>query len=371
MSHVRGTFGVTATLDRAAAPRIAWKEVLGMTLGVPLCLYLLHSQDPFLLRTEFPWLVLLSLLVGAQHGAAAGAASAALLGAGAWLSGFYIATSAQPAALMAWAAGALATGVISGHFRDRAEARLSALRAQAEDEASRLSRLSRAHAVLKLSHQKLEERLSAQSWSLGAALADATRQMAAQPALSECGRVVLHVLANHAMVQSASLLLRAAGRARDDGQLELTAQSGPPRVPDVRHPLVQRALASGRLVAVDGSGDGAEPSILAAVPLVSAAGRQLGVLVVHEMPFMAFHAAQLRNVAALVAHLSDLLAERGAVPKSENPAEGARRTSSGRGDTRADVLAEAGEGAAAAESDFSGTRTGTRVRPGVARSARA
>lgn len=336
-----------ATASKPRAPSIerqTWIEIVGISVLVPLVIYCFQPRDPFLLNASFPWLVLIPLLIGAQHGVRGSVASGALLCLGAWLLG------GHGAALAAWCAGCIAAGVISGYCRDRIGARLAESSQLAREYGARLTRLSRAHAVLKLSHQKLEERLSAQSWSLAAAAREAEQRLSTCESLNAAARIALDVICNHAMVQSASLLLSPiTGRAtsEDANALELRGQIGPARSVDVRNPLIQRALSTGKLVAIDVHADAsADPSVLAAVPLAAASGAKLGVLVVHEMPFMAFQAGHLKNLASIALYIGDLIA-----------------------DSR--LGAGSGECPAADAEVFDGTRTGTRVREPAARSARA
>jgi len=350
--------------------RRKWLEILGITACVPLAIYCFHSRDPFLLRGGFPWLVLIPLLIGAQHGILAAVASSALLSLAAWSLGGHSA----PEAIGAWSGGCLAAGVISGHFRDRICARLAHLSQQVEDDGARLVRLTRAHAVLKLSHQRLEERVSAQSWSLAAAVTDAKQRLVTCDSLASAGNVALNVFFNHAMVQSASLLLGPiTGHPTNDAlALELQGQLGPKRSVDVRHPLIERALASGRLVAIDVHADsGADSSILAVVPLRAASGAALGVLAVHEMPFMAFQAGHLKNLAVLALHLTDLIFDRD-LPANAQPLE-LPAAAAAPGNHPAPAVprprAKRGDEAPTADTEFTGTRTGTRVRQPVARSA--
>src|SRR5690606_10336043 len=61
-------------------------------------------------------------------------------------------------------------------------------------------------------------------------------------------------------------------------------------------------------VALDGeSADGLEHDVLAVAPLVAASGRLLGLVAIHEMPFMAFQAESLKGLAAVTALLADML----------------------------------------------------------------
>ena len=296
--------------SRADSALWGWGEVLALTLLAPLGIACVAPHDPLLLDAAFPWLVLVPLLLGAQHGALAGAASAALLVAVGVLHAGLAGGSVRPG-LAAFGGGCAAIGVIAGFFRDRVQARLAQLGQESRESARRLSRLGRSHVVLELSHRRLEERLAARNWSIASAFRDAQRALAGGPSLATVGDVVLGVLSNHAFVQSATLV---GATESNDGRYELRASTSfnGPRHVDLEHRLVQRALASGRLVALDAENVDleADESIVAVAPLRSVGGRLLGLVLVHEMPFMAFQAENLENLAALTALLADMLEER-------------------------------------------------------------
>lgn len=382
----------------AISARPSWREVLCVSLLPPLIAALLVPDDPLLIQGNFPWFVLLPLLVGVQHGAlAATLSSALLLGVGGlhhWLTGQLQTLSA----LGAFAGGCLATGVIAGHSHDRVQARLVRSIEQAADHARRLARLSRAHAVVKLSHQKLEERLCAGNWSLVNAFEETRRELHGATSLSAVAEVVLNVLANHAMVQSATLVGVAAVDRRGNIELEPIASIGNPPTLDLRHRLVQRALVTGRLVALDAESTdgGADNSVLCVAPLATASGKLVGLVLVHEMPFMAFQAENLKSLAALTALLADMLEEHLVEPRIDEhplslvPERRLRVLDATGAEPEDGLLGEAFPGAAFAEpgspesaelesgyrdgepggeGDFAGKRTGTHRRRPIAQSA--
>jgi len=219
--------------------------------------------------------------------------------------------------------------------------------------------------VLRVSHQKLEERLSAQGWSLESAVEDTRQQLASSASLPTLCESILNILSNHAMVQSATLFTVVSAGTGDPLPCELAvaAKLGTPPSVDARHRLISRALATGRLVALDAESTelGSDESVLVAVPLVAPSGRAFGVVVVHEMPFMAFQTTNLKMLAALCAHLADVLAER-LQPEAGPLAKAA--------DLNAplSLVGSAPAGFAPAE-PFVGTRTGTHRRRNVAQSA--
>jgi hypothetical protein len=387
----------------AASPARSVCEVLGSSLIPALVGARLAPADPLLIHGSFPWLVLVPLLVGVQHGALAATLSSGLLLS---VGGIQLLVAGQQGAvpgLAAFAGGCLAVGIIAGHFHDRVQGRLARLSQQAADAARRLSRLSRAHAVVKLSHQKLEQRLAAGNWSLVSAFEDARRELGEATSLSAVGEVVLNVLSNHAMVQSATLLAVVSVDRRGRIELRPSASIGAPPATDLQHRLILRALATGRLVALDSEaadGDAKEQTVLAVAPLVAASGKVLGLISIHEMPFMAFQAESLKGLAALTALLADMLEDHfakdlgvaeqdaearsgeqhlslvperalSAVPVHEQPIEPVSAESGPPADSEVVVAGSAeGDDLDTAHGDeFVGTRTGTHRRRGVAQSA--
>lgn len=371
------------------APRSGWLEVVALSLLTPLAIACVAPGDPLLSGAPFPWLALVPLLLGAWHGALAGALSTALLvSAGA----VYVELTNGPELhdLVSFAGGCLAIGVLSGFFRDRMQARWVSLEQQSQASARELSRVGRAHVVLELSHRQLEERLAARNWSIAAAFRDAQRALAGNASLATVGDVVLGVLSNHAFVQSATLV---SATELADGRYELrasTSKNGPTQL-DLEHRLVQRALATGRLVALDAEGADLEAgeSIVAVAPLRSVGGTLLGLVLVHEMPFLAFQAENLENLAALTALLADVLEDRfvdaavrealiEAAPLAEAAAaaapvaEGAARSSPRATEASAEEVPRSGLRSSVGlrrGRGWTGTRTGTHRRRRFAQSA--
>jgi hypothetical protein len=279
-----------------------------ITLSAPGAGWVYHAADPFWIHARLPWLLLLPLLCGAQYGMAHGIASGALLSV---LALGHAAGSghAEWVAVSNWSLGCLIVGAIVGLFRDAAERRRAHLTEDVAHMTEALQRAQRTAHVLQLSHARLEERLSATRWSLVGSLEAAGRRMQEITTTQELGDVLLDVLASQAMVQSASLFW---------GGIETplrtpVATLGEKRAGAFLHPLVRRARLTGKLVAV---GDPAVPrgsvksDVLAAVPLLTSDGRTMGVVAIHQMPFIAFQSEQLRNLLVIAAQLTDMMDDR-------------------------------------------------------------
>lgn len=279
-----------------------WLETAIITL-VPIALALLfRPEDPLFVRSDFPWLLLGPLLVGLRYGFAHGFAS-----------GLFIALAmglrprlgqldeGVPGARMV---GTLVVGMLAGEFSDRWLRRIQRLRVVGRYRQQRLEEFSRAYHLLKVSHDRLEERMAGNTTSLRGALLSLRRLLTSTGSadLSHVGEAVMDLFAEHGWVQVAGLhALDRNGRPLSAP----TAHLGAPIRIDDQLLLVQRALTTRALVTVRELPESQGP--LAAVPLEAIDGELLGIVVIHEMPFVAFTEEHLHLLVVLGGHTADLL----------------------------------------------------------------
>ena len=284
---------------------VSWIETIMFSITAPFVGWLLMHDDPFLVTAKFPWIALVPLFIGLQHGFSPAVVSSALLITGAVVNAQLFGITPMNT-IAAWAIGCLVLGLATGGLRDRLNRRVTELTKSNDERGVRLDRIERAYCVLNLSHTKLEERLAAERWSLQSAVEDAERRISASTmtSLAEVGEILLAVFANHGMVQCASLYLSPTPLALPSTPTAVLGR----KYPSVAmHPLVQRALSAGRLASITGKSPGilGNRDVLAAVPLMTSSKRCIGVIAVHDMPFMAFHAEHLANLALLAGRLAD------------------------------------------------------------------
>lgn len=287
-----------------------WLETLTITMAAPLLGLLASRSDPYLVHASFPWLVLVPLLVGAKHGLAPALVSAVLLSAG-------MLTLAQRAhelspELASWVLGCLVAGAIAGQFRDAAKRRRWLLQERANGLALQLERVQRARELLELSHVRLQQRMAAPPSSIEASMEDAEGRMAELSTAEDLGRALLDVLASQGIVQAASLYRMQAGRTLSPLPI---AKLGSRSAATHPHALVLRAVASRRFAAAVDDEQAArvavrDQSVVAALPLLTASSKLVGVIAVHRMPFMAFAPEQVRNTHLLASYLADLMEDR-------------------------------------------------------------
>ncbi|MET0391048.1 MAG: hypothetical protein ABW321_34065, partial [Polyangiales bacterium] len=292
--------------DSTTSPLIGWLETCVITLAGPAAGFAFHKADPFFLHSSMPWLVLVPLLVGAQHGLLHGLVSSVLLALFAF--GHGVGTSHFASiAFSHWCLGGLLTGAIAGQFRDMHARRQRTAVTETVRLSERLERSERTGQILTLSHSRLEERLAAMRWSLSGSLAEAQRRMQERRSRRELGEIMLEVLASQAMVNAASLYWVSADRLLPQAVAVLGASFGSSQL----HPLVVRAFRSQRLTTLTDAASGErEGAVLAAVPVLTSAGQVVGVVAIHQMSFMAFQAEQLSSLMLTVGQLGDMMNDR-------------------------------------------------------------
>jgi hypothetical protein len=283
-------------------------ETLAITCSGPALGMAFHPKDPFWMHAPVPWLLLLPLLCGAQYGLSHAVISSGLLSAIAYVFGRN-AGQLDTVLLSSWGLGGLIVGAIAGQFRDVREERAQRANTLIAHLSERVERSERTGRLLKLSHDRLEERLAATRWSLGGSVEVAQRKMQALCSRRELGEALLDVLASQAMVQVASLYWAGSGLLLPFAVSSL----GSPRASQNLPVLVARAWKTRKLAAVGDinavtSGD--DGAVLAAVPVITSSGHMVGVVAIHQMPFMAFQAEQLRSLLVVVGQLGDMMNDR-------------------------------------------------------------
>jgi hypothetical protein len=284
-----------------------WLETLAIiVIGTGLSMEL-SSADHWRSGSVTSFLLLLPVLCGAQYGLMHGAISGALLST----LTFVLADAygrALPAELTSWSIACIGIGAVAGQFRDMAERRRRVLTHGNRVLEEQLERAKRNVLTLKLSHAQLEERLAARRWSFASSLEMAEQRMQTLSSPRELGEALLELLASQAMVQAASLYAVKGGALLPAP----VATLGQGKSDAHGHALVARALQTKRLAAIaDPAGPiPFDPSVLAAVPLLTSAGDLIGVVAIHQLPFIAFNSQQLRKLLLIAAQLTDLMQDR-------------------------------------------------------------
>ena len=298
-------------LARPVRSSLAWLETPLITgLLLALCFWA-APEDPLFL-TGFPWPILAPLMLGVRYGFfQALISSAIIIGAVFLLRSTGLSGYAELPA--SYIIGMLVSSMVVGEFRDLWDRRLQRLQMANEYRQYRLDEFTRAYQVLRISHDRLEQRVAASEQSLRSSLL-LLRKRAQQ--LSEKGTLltpmaesILAVLAQYGSFNAAAIYA-----VDDEGELQgkPLAVLGEMGTLDSNDLLVQLCLEKGDVVSVrealiEQGKDASLSSLQACVPLIDADDRLLAVVAVKSMPFFAFNERTFSLLALLGGHVADLL----------------------------------------------------------------
>ncbi|MFO7705371.1 MAG: PelD GGDEF domain-containing protein [Halopseudomonas sp.] len=294
---------------RASEP-VAWVETILLTaLAVGLGIYFV-PEDPLQVY-EFPWPLLAPLLVGLRYGFFKALVSAGLLIAAVLLlreSGLPV-YERMPST---WIIGMLVTSLVVGEFRDLWGRRLQRLQMANEYRQYRLDEFTRAHQILRLSHDRLELRVAGSDQSLRSSLLilrERLRELKPKgDPLIAMAQPIIELLGQYGSLGIAGLY------AVKDGRMESRplATLGAMGALEPGDKMVCLCLEKGDLVSIREEflerGDQKQfSSLQVCVPLIDTEHQILGILAVRQMPFFVFNDRTFSLLALLAGHVADLL----------------------------------------------------------------
>jgi polysaccharide biosynthesis protein PelD len=288
---------------------LALVEAVVLTLVLPLLGYAIDRSDPFFLHHGFPWIIAAPLLLGLRHGFAPALTSAVLLDgmmAAAWRSQRF-SMEALPGETMI---GLTALAMITGQFSDVWKRELVRLDGGFEVLRKQLAELMRAHFLLELSHDRIEERIGKGTPNLRDALVAVQRSVAGRPiaSIADLSDAIVDVFATYTMVEVASVHAIVDGRV----VVEPVARIGRPAPLDPNDAQVREALATKKLTHIRGGASFesgvTRTKLLAVVPFVDSKSRLRGLLAIESIPLLAFERRNLEALALLGGRFGDALA---------------------------------------------------------------
>jgi polysaccharide biosynthesis protein PelD len=278
--------------------------------------WLIDPGDPFF-TSGFPWVVMAPLLLGLQNGFRyALVSSLCLLGGAAAHWRFVHAGAGTLPVEYLLSVGLL--GPLAGEYRNKWQRAFDATRRDSQQRGQRLEQVARAYHLLERSHTELEQRIAGGGRSLEAALVHvhARLRRSGARALAEAGDSILQLVSHYGQVQVATLYrVRTGGGLGPGGErsmaeLEVVASLGQAAEVDLEHPMVRDALDSREVTSVREERMAIRDSApLACVPLVDSSDHLWGVILVHEMPFVAMSEQNMKLLAVLGGRVGDWLAE--------------------------------------------------------------
>ena len=306
----------TPHMDYTLAPRAnglaSWLETLLVTaLAIGLGVWL-TPDDPLQLHGDFPWTLLAPLLISVRYGFVRGLASASLV----VLTFFVLRQQGLPVyanIAPSFIVGVLVCTMVVGEVRDLWERRLQRLQMANNYRQYRLDEFTRHHQVLRVSHDRLEQRVAGSDQSLRSSLLGLRERLRAlqsnTDSLAAMADPVLAILSQYGSLRVAGLYRVHEQRQVIPIALATMGVMGPL---DVEDSLIKLCLERGELVSVrsnltDNGEQSDFSSLQACVPLMDTEGRILAILAVRQMPFFAFQERTLSLLALLAGHIADLL----------------------------------------------------------------
>lgn len=303
-------------MDYRLAPRasglLSWLETLlicALAIGPGLWL---TPADPMQVYADFPWPVLAPILLGVRYGFVRGLFSATLLVL-AYLTLRRTGLPAYEQIAPSYIVGMLVCGMLVGEVRDLWERRLQRLEMANEYRQYRLDEFTRAHQILRVSHDRLEQRIAGSDQSLRSSLLGLRARLRAvagdEDPLKALAEPILSLLGQYGSLRVAGLYRVDADRQLHSEPLEALGTMGEL---DGNDSLVKLCLERNELISVreellDDSEHGRFSALQVCVPLINTEGRLLAVLAVRQMPFFAFQERTLSLLALLAGHIADLL----------------------------------------------------------------
>lgn len=321
-----------AALAGNAGSRRWWLDMLLLAVLLPLAGVVLHPQDPLLLATGMPWLLMAGpILMGGKHGVGAGLVAGVIgillmLGETLLVSGAAASGAAAPDSVLAalregldgsFAVNAVALlmlGLICGEITAHWRRQYRRVVLAGHHQARRQETFLRHYHTLRVSHDQLAERLAATPFTLRDALTRLGRQfharMLAEAArdsheiLTLMGEEMLAFVAQYSRVRQMALVPVDARGIPGSPVAWLGARGELER----EHPMLLDCVAHGEMTSLEDYTDLVQGMPLCVVPLLDLDGRVHGLFVVLDMPFVDFHEGQLQLLSVIGARLGEHLA---------------------------------------------------------------
>lgn len=290
---------------REVSPRLLWLEALAIPLiGIGLAWWL-RPTDPTLTQTSFPWLWLAPVLVALRYGVLPGLLAIAPLLANWFLAAQLLGvTGAFPQGHFF---GGILLVLLCGEFADVWHERNARIEETNLYMAERVSRLTRRHLLLNLSHDRLEQEMLTRPGSIRDALVGLRDSIFSAgggeslPALAE----LLDILAQYTNIQAASFHPVDPARPRRVAPPLRTIGEPAPLADDDE--LLQTALEHGELthVAESSTAHPHKSNQLVVAPVVTSDRQLLGVLAVSKLPFFSLNVENLQLMSVILGYYAD------------------------------------------------------------------
>ncbi|WP_343548701.1 PelD GGDEF domain-containing protein [Ralstonia sp.] len=312
--------GASTWYGRLIAPAVSSPSAVLETLGAVVAaiglVWLFVPDNPLLLGYGFPWMWLVPLILALRYGTLLGAL-AALVVLGAWAV-FYGQTAAAGSFPRMYFLGGLMLVLIGGQYGDIWGARLSRARTVNGYLNDRLAALTKNHFLLRLSHERLENDLLAKPTTLRDTLTQLRNiALAARehgtgdnaPDVAQLpGAVPFLQWTAQACQLEVAAMVRVTGNRIDT---EPVARVGTPfdivaDDPLIRHCIDTHTLGHPQAPELRNVNNPEDSSrYVACAPVLSGADELIGLVVVHQMPFLSLSYENLQFLLVLLGYYAD------------------------------------------------------------------
>jgi hypothetical protein len=288
--------------------RARWLEVVLLPLLLIGLAWLVRPQDPLLLSAAFPWLWFGPVLIALRYGVFSGLIAGVLVLID-WGVADALSVAGQEFPRDYFVGGALLI-LLCGEFSDVWSDRNLRMDETNLYVTERLSRLTKRHLLLNLSHDRLEQEMLARPGSLRDALARLRDLVIASGAEQEArlpgAGSLLQLLAQYVNIESAAVYV--AGES--NGRLtlgEVAASIGDPQPLLASDTLLELALEKRMLAHIAGDEASLERSSnqLLVAPLMASDDTLVGVLAVTKLPFFSLNVENLQMLSVIVSYYAD------------------------------------------------------------------
>ncbi|MBP8053284.1 MAG: sugar ABC transporter, partial [Burkholderiaceae bacterium] len=284
-----------------------WLEVIGIPLLVVGMAWWWNPEDPLLLKAAFPWLWFAPALVALRYGVLAGLLAGMVL-----LINWLLANAWNVAAITAtefprdyFFGGGLLV-LLAGEFSDVWRDRIARMDETNLYVTERLSRLTKRHLLLNISHDRMEQEMLARPGSLRDALASlrnvvmtADKTHSPLPGLPE----LLNLLAQYINIEAASVyqVEEKNGRILLGTALQTMGAPHPLEPHDELFELMVETRSMAHVAGSDVSLERQSQQLIVA-PLIASNSQILGVLAVTKLPFYSLNVESLQMMAVTLGY---------------------------------------------------------------------
>lgn len=309
VQRLKAAFNQQGLAPQEIATPVQWVEIIALSLGAVALAWWIRPHDPALALVPFPWLWLVPVLLALRYGVLPGLLGSLVLVVNQVLALQFGRLSGEFPINTLFGGGLLV--LLCGEFSDVWRDRNQRMEETYLYVTERLSRLTKRHLLLNLSHDRLEQEMLARPGTLRDALVRLRGLcMKDEPAPTglPAAQGVLQLLSQYVNIESAALY--ALVPVNDGYALgPQVASLGEPVTLRQDDELLTLALQQGSLahIASQETSLPRQTRQLVVAPLVAGDDRLIGVLAVTRMPFFSLTTENLQMMLVLLGYYADNL----------------------------------------------------------------